>query len=109
MSRPMSAVWTTYVFVAAPVMTTPSRSQATEVVVGLLRKPPLTHVIVEPTVGVPVIDGLATGSGGCTNVPFVGAETTLMASGAEVATLPATSTASAVIWTVLPTAEAGAV
>ena len=50
-------------------MTTPSRSHATEVLVGVLRKPPLTQVSVEPTVGVPVIVGSATGSGACVNVP----------------------------------------
>jgi hypothetical protein len=47
----------------APEMTTPLRSQATVVPVGLLRKPPLTHVRTEPALGVPVIVGAATGIG----------------------------------------------
>ena len=89
-------------------MTTPSRSHATEVVVGVLRKPPLTQVSVEPTVGVPVIVGVATGLRRLDERAVVG-ETTLMVSGSTWSTLPAMSIGLGRELTVWPTAEAGGV
>jgi len=73
---------------------------STLVDVGVFRNPPVVQLSVEPTVSVPLIVGLPTGTGAWT---IVAAETTRTLSGFEVATLPALSTASAVSTTVWPT------
>jgi hypothetical protein len=52
-----------YVAWVAPLITEPLRSQATLVDVGVFRNPPVMHDSVEPTVGVPMIVGGATGTG----------------------------------------------
>src|SRR3954453_8829957 len=85
-------------------MTTLLRSQATDVPVGVLVKPPLTQVSWDPVTGVPLIVGSATGTGAWT---MVAAWTTRMLSGPDLVTLPALSTASAVSTTVVLAAEAG--
>ena len=82
----------------APLITAPLRSHATLVDVGVFRNPPVVQLSVEPTVGVPVIDGLPTGTGAW----MLAAAATTRTCRSDVETLPALSTACAVSVTVRP-------